>query len=432
MLRLAACTALCCSLTIAQQEDRFDTKQRISRIRDLGKRGPSALPAIEQNLSDPNRDIRVEAVKAIVKIGTAESLAPLSKALHDNDSEVQIRATDGIVNYYVPGYVAKGALTGVLIRGVRNVKSFFNARNDQIIDADVLITPEAAQALADAVSGGTSVDVRANAALASGILRNRTAVAALVGSLRARDNAIIFESLIALQKIKDPAANEGLSSVANDLDQRIQVTALETIGVLRSLEAAPAVRTALTNTHSTAVRRAALLALARLGIPGDRATFQQYVTDTADAEIRAAALEGLGRVREPEDYPTLEHAYNEANADWRVHLAAAFGLVNEGKVDTSEFSPLPYVLENIENPSRSGIATPYLIELCRRENVRKALVPLIAQATKDQKLALCSAFGEAQEEDAIPVLNSLSKDIDPDVAYAASKALRIAQARRVS
>ncbi len=431
-LRLSVGLALCCFLTVAQQENRFDAKQRISRIRDLGKRGPSALPAIEQNLGDPNRDIRVEAVKAIVKIGTAGSLVPLAKAAHDNDSEVQIRAADGMVNYYVPGYVAKGALSGVLVRGVRSVKSFFNSRNDQVIDADVVIQPDVARALADQVSGGVSADVRANAALASGILRNRTAVPALVGSLRVKDNSIIFESLVALQKIRDPAADGGLSSVATDLDERIQVTALETIGILRSLPSAPAVRTALANARNASVRRAALLALARLGIPGDRLTFQQYAENRTDPELRAAALEGLGRIREPEDYPTLEQAYNEPNADWRVHLAAAFGLVNEGKVDTSEFSPLPYVLENVENRSRSGVASPYLTELCRREDVRKAVIPLITQATKDQKLAICSAFGSSQEEDTIPVLNSLAKDIDPDVAFAASKALRIAQARRTS
>ncbi|MBV8832245.1 MAG: HEAT repeat domain-containing protein [Acidobacteriaceae bacterium] len=431
VLRFAVGFSLCSSLLLAQQEDHFDSKQRISRIHDLAKRGPSALPALQQDLSDPAREIRVEAVKAIVKIGTVDSLAPLAKAAHGNDAEVQIRATDGIVNYYVPGYVVKGALSGTFVRGVRSVKSFFNSRNDQVVDADVFIRQDVAQALADQVAGGVSMDVRANAALASGILRNRTAVPSLVGSLRAQDNALIFESLVALQKIKDPAADPGLSAVATDLDERIQMTALETIGVLRSLPAAPAVRTALANARNTSIRRAALLALARLGIPGDRTTFHQY-SSNQDPELRASALEGLGRIREPEDYPILEKAYNEPNAGWRVHLAAAFGLVNEGNVSTAEFSPLPFVLENVENPNHAGVASPYLTELCRREDVRKALIPLVSQATKDQKLAICAAFGAAQEEDAIPVLNSLAKDIDPDVAFAASKALRIAQARRSS
>ena len=48
-------------------------------------------------------DVRLEAVKAIVDIGTQRSLDPLIKACGDNDPEIQIRATDGLVNFYVPG-----------------------------------------------------------------------------------------------------------------------------------------------------------------------------------------------------------------------------------------------------------------------------------------------------------------------------------------
>jgi HEAT repeat protein len=215
------------------------------------------------------------------------------------------------------------------------------------------------------------------------------------------------------------------------LDERIQITALETIGVLRSLQSATNVRSALTNAKNIKVRRAALEALAMLGVAGDRSIFQQYAEDK-DAELRSAALEGLGRIREPEDYPLIERAYNEGEIDWRIHLAAAFALVNEGKVDTSDFSPLPYLLENLAMKSRSAVASAYLAELARRDDVRKALMPLISKASRDQKLALCSVLGESGSEDVIPVLTTLSRDIDPDVALAASKALKTLQARRSS
>jgi len=429
---LAACALLSAALIFAQAEDGYSPKQRTARIRDLGKRGPDAIPAIAQNLSDPDPDIRLFAVRTIVKIGMEASLAPLVKALADSDSEVQIRATDGLVNFYLPGYVTKGALSGPVTHGIRQVKSVFNSRNDQVVDADVVIRPDVAQALANEISGGANSDARANAARAAGILRDRAAVSALIGSLRVKDNTIIFESLVALQKIKDPASGPGLTSVASDLDERIQITALETIGVLRSLPSAPVVRTDLAGARTPKIRRAALAALAMLGIQGDRAIFQQYAGTTDDPALRASALEGLGRIRDPDDYPTLERAYNEPNADWRVHLAAAFGLVNEGNVATTEFSPLPYLFENIGLRGRSDTASAYLTEVCRREDVRKALGPLITQATKDQKLALCSAFGAAQDPDTIPVLNQLAKDIDPDVAFAASKAIRIAQSRNAS
>ena len=428
--RLGAGVVVACLLLLGQSEDGFSPKQRIARIRDLGKRGADAIPALAEYLSDRDRDIRAEAVRAIVKIDGEASLTPLIKATRDNDAEVQIRATDGLVNFYLPGYVAKG-LTGPLTRGLRQAKSVFSARNDQVIDPSVTVRPDVGEAIAVEISGGASIDARTNAARAAGILRLRTAVPSLVSSLRARDSPLIFESLVAIQKIKDPSAGPGVSPVATDLDERIQITALETIGVLHSVESAPNVRSALNSARSLKVRRAALEALASLGIASDRPTFQQYAEDK-DSELRASALEGLGRIREPEDYPLIERAYNEGDADWKIHLAAAFALVGQGKVDTNQFSPLPYLVENLAMKSRSSIASAYLAELVRRDDVRKALATLIPQASRDQKLALCSVLGESGSEDVVPVLNTLLRDIDPDVSMAASKALKTLQARRSS
>jgi HEAT repeat protein len=166
-----------------------------------------------------------------------------------------------------------------------------------------------------------------------------------------------------------------------------------------------------------------------LGVPEDRKVFQQYVEDR-DADLRSFALEGLGRIREPEDTSALEQAYDEKNADTKVHLAAAFALVSEGKVDTSDFSPLRYLVENLGIRGQRDSAQAYLTELCRRDDVRKALFPLLAESTKDQKLALCQALSASRDDDIIPVLNALAKDIDPDVSLAASKGLRAVQSAK--
>jgi len=428
---LAIYWSLLCSAAFSQNEDKYDTNQRITRIRDLGKKGPEVIPALAQNLTDRNRNVRLEAVKAIVKIDGEASLDPLVKATHDNDPEIQIRATDGIVNFYLPGYVTRGALTGLMTRGVRQIKSFFSSRNDQAIEKDRTARADVAEALGALVSGGSSLDSRSNAALAAGILRARPAVPALVRALHAQNNDLIFECLVALQKIEDPAAGPGVSFLARDLDDRIQITALETIGKLRSLDSALDVRAALTDARNIKTRRAALNALAMLGIPGDHRIFMEYIRER-DADLRASALEGLGRIRDPEDIPTLERAYNEQNADPKVHLAAAFGLVDEGKINTEQFGPLRYLFENLASKRYSDTATVYTIELARRDDVRTALFKLVPEAGKDQKLALCSIFSEANSEDVIPVLNGLAKDIDSDVAFAASKALRIVQARKAS
>lgn len=406
-------------------------KQRISRVRDLGKRDASALADLTPYLSDSDRGVRLEAVKAVVRIDTRASLDALVTAAHDRDPEIRIWATDGIVNTYLPGYVANSGLSGHFTRGYHQIKDFFSSRNDQVIDADVVIRADAAQALADQINDGFSFDARSNAALAAGILRARPAVPALVKGLKSKENDMIFECLIALQKIQDPSAGPAVGFLARDLDERIQITALETIGLLRSLDSAPDVRAALKGGRNLKIRRAALEALAMLGIPGDRATFQQNA-QSGDAEMRASALEGLGRIREPEDFRLLKAAYDEPNADWRIHLAAAFALANQGKVDTEQFSPLPYLVENLNTNGRADTARAYLKELTRHEDARASMVKLLSETTKDQKMQLCAIFGASRSEDMLPALKKLSRDGDPDVAFAASKAIRILQARASS
>jgi HEAT repeat protein len=422
--------AFCLSSLAAfgQNEDGYNAKQRILRIRDLGKKNSQAIPPLAHYLGDPNRNIRVEAVKAIVKIGTEASLDPLIRATHDRDAEIQIRATDGIVNFYLPGYVTRGGLSGPFTRGVRQVKSFFSVRDNQIIDPSVTVRTDVSEALGDVARRGASMDARANAARAAGILRARPALPGLADALRSKNTEVIFECLVALQKIDDPSAGPSVSFLAHDLDDRIRATALETIGVLHNPDSASDVRSVLRDARNMKIRRSALQCLAMLGIPEDRTVFQHYVNDP-DPDLRASALEGLGRIREPEDTPVIEQAYNEKNADPKIHIAAAFALVSEGKVDTSDFSPLRYLVENLDVRGQRDSAQAYLTELCRRDDVRKALFPLLHETTKDQKLALCQALSASRSGDVIPVLSALSKDIDPDVSLAASKGLQRVQAR---
>src|SRR5215472_17237772 len=132
-------------------------------VRSLGKQGSSALPRLQELLRNPDLDIRVEAVKAITEIGTQGSLAPLVQATADNDPEVQIRATDGLVNFYLPGYVQRGLGASIKRMGT-NIKGKFTDTNDQVIDPFVTPRQDVIQALGTLVRGAGSLEARANAA----------------------------------------------------------------------------------------------------------------------------------------------------------------------------------------------------------------------------------------------------------------------------
>lgn len=411
--------------------DKSPTKETISTIRNLGREDQRALPALTNYLSDPDRDIRAEAVKAIVKIDTMQSIDPLLKAMHDNDSEIQFRAIDGLVNAYVPGYVTRNNLTGLFTKGVRQVRLVFSQRNDTVVDPDVKIRPDVAAALSDKITGGNGMDVRSDAALAAGILRARAAVPALEQGLHSKDTDVLFECLIALQKIKDPAAGPSVDFLAHDLDERVETTALETLGVLHSLTSADDIRSAFKNARSAKVQRAALESLAMLGMGADRALFLQYA-NSSDPEMRAAALEGLGRVREPDDYPTLQAGFNEANADWRVHEAAAFGMVMEGDYNTEVLGPMQFLVEGLGLKQRSNVSDAYLSELAQKPEVRAALAKILPEAAKDQKIAILDVLSNVGTPDSIQIIQQYAADRDRDIAFAAMRAARIAQTRSAS
>src|ERR1035437_9166268 len=69
-------------------------------VREIAKAGSSAIPQLQGLLQNPDAGVRIEAVRQITEIGTAGSLDALILASRDNDPEVQIRATDGLVNFY--------------------------------------------------------------------------------------------------------------------------------------------------------------------------------------------------------------------------------------------------------------------------------------------------------------------------------------------
>lgn len=419
ILALTAATAL------AQSAD-SDPKQRARVVRDLGKQNDDAIPKIIPYLSDADVNVRVEAAKSLVQIGGPKTLDGLVKAAADSDAEVQIRATDGLVNIYLPGYVKTG-FSGTLSRAGNSVKGRFTDTNDQIIDAYVMVRSEVIAALGNIVRSSTSLDARANAARALGVLRGRAALPDLVEGLHSKDDKLMYESLVAIEKIGDPAAAPRVTFLLRDLADKIRIQALEVTGLLRNRDAAPEVRDALEHARSVREKRAALEALAQIADPVDRTVFNNNLQDKDDG-VRAAAAEGLGRVRNFADTVALTQAFNNEHG-MSPRLAAAFALVKMGKIDTDRFGPLRYLVNALNQRTWRGVASAFVIELAREAPVRQGIYALLADSTKDEKQQVALVLASSGDRDSIPVLEGLSHDPDPDVAAEGIRSLRILRAR---
>lgn len=419
-------TALIFSLVCVAQD--ASPKERARGVRDLAKQGASAIPQIAPYLKDESVDVREEAATAIAQLGTIAALEPLQGALNDRAPEVRIPAIAGITNFYLPGYIDKGWASG-LRRFGRGVKGRFTDTNTQMIEPSLQVRPEIIGALGKIVESDPDLTVRVNAARSLGILRGRAATANLLAALKnkERDTDLIYESLVALQKIRNPEAAEGVVFLITDLNEKVQIAAIETVGILRYAEAQPRLREALGRAKNNRVRRAALGALGMIPDESNRALFEMYIGDR-DEGLRAAAAEGIGRLRKAEDMPRIEKLFNEEQKK-TTQLSLAFAAVMLGKREMTQFSPLDYLISSLNNSSWSGVAAPFLEELARNREVRESLYPNLAQRTSAEKTELARILALSGDQATVKVLEDLSRDPDAQVGLVATRWLGVLRSR---
>jgi HEAT repeat protein len=403
-----------------------DAKQKIRAIKDFARQGSTGITSISGYLTDQDTDVRREAVKAIVGVGGISTLDPLVVASRDNDPDIQERAVDGMVNFYLPGYVQKGWMDSVRHAG-SNVAGMFGDQNDQTIDPDTPVRPEIIQAVVRLIGGAASVEARANAARVAGILRARAAVPALTETLRSKSDGLMFESLIALQKIRDTSAGPSAIFLVRDLNEKLQISAIDLIGLLRTAEAVPELKRVVENGNKKP-RRAALSALGQIADPSSLSYFEQYLNDK-DEGMRAAAAEGIGRVGVPADRTLVQQMF-QSERKTSLRLSLAFALVGLGEIDEATDGPLRYLSSNLTSRSWKGVASPFLAELARKPQVRKVIYQLLTDlGDKDELMGLADVLAVSGAKDSVAPLEQLGRHTDPEVGKAALRALRLVNSR---
>ncbi|MEP7362169.1 MAG: HEAT repeat domain-containing protein [Acidobacteriota bacterium] len=412
--------ALCLTAIALLAQD--GSKQVIKMLKDLGKDGSTqSIERVKPYLTDGDVEVRREAVTTLVRLGGLDGLDLLVAATKDPDEEIQIRATDGLVNFYLPGYIEFG-LTASLKRAGSSLKGKFSDTNDQVIPPYVKVREDVVLALGALAKGGISEQSRAEAARAVGILRGKAAVPDLVEAIKGKKTAVIYECLVAFQKIGDPEAADSFSFLLRDLDEKVQIAAIEATGQLRNKNAIPKLREVLGDSKSSKVKRAALVSIAKLPDEGNRPVYEQFIVDR-DEGLRAAAAEGFARLKNPEDAVRMVKLFDKEKK-MSPRLSMAFAAAMLGKRELSPLSPLQYLVNTLNSYSWRGISQAFLIELCREQDIREALYPVMHERTKEEKVYLAGILARTYAADARPALEKLSQDGDTEVAQAGARAIR--------
>jgi HEAT repeat protein len=158
-------------------------------------------------------------------------------------------------------------------------------------------------------------------------------------------------------KIHDESAATRLGFLLRDPNQKVQITAIETVGLLQNKAAAPDLIDVLNKAKDKKVQRAALTAIAMLPDNGNRELYARYMRDKDD-RLRAAAAEGYARLNNPADLPMLEKAWNEEKKI-EARLSVAFAMVMLGRTELSEFSPLQYLVNTLNSAAHKGEASRF-------------------------------------------------------------------------
>ncbi|MSV28825.1 MAG: HEAT repeat domain-containing protein [Bryobacterales bacterium] len=425
-MRVLRVSLLFAAVSLFAAPQNSDGNLRPKDVREIAKEGSAAMPKLRALLKNPELEIRIEAVKAIVQTGTQHSLDPLIEATRDADAEIQIRATDGLVNFYQPGYVQSGLSASFRRAGTRIV-SRFSDTNDAVIPPYIQPRPDVIDALGKLARGGAGQESRANAARAVGVLRGASAIPDLIEGLRSKDTNLIYETLIALQKIREPKVASNVVFLLRDLDPKVQIAAIETTGILRNKDALPDLADVLNRTRNTKVRRAALTSIAMLPDPKNREIFARYLEDK-DEGMRGAAAEGYGWLADTSAVAVLGKAFEEEKK-LSPRLSLAFALVMLGNEKLSEESPLQYLMNALNSSARKGEAFPLLVELTRKPAVRAAIYPALPQGTKDEKIQIAQILARSGGPDSSAPLESLTHDANSEVVQEAVRALQALKAR---
>ncbi len=395
-------------------------------VRMVAKDGQVAIPKLAQYLNSPALITRIEVVKQLTEVGGKDSLDPLILASHDPDPEMQLRAIDGMVNFYLPGYVRQGPAASIARAGAA-IKAKFSDSNDQEIEGFVTVRPEVIETIGKLASGGNGMEVKAGACRAVGILRGRAAIPDLLEALRTKDNTVMYESLVAIRKIRDPEAGPKITYLLRDLDDRIQGVAIETVGLLQARDGLPTLRGIVDKPRGSKAERAALVAIALMPEPTDRTLLQRYLMHK-DERLRAAAVEGLGRVGDASDRVAIDRVWKDDDK-MPPRLASAFAITLAGNVDTAESAPFRYLLNTLNSAAWRETAAAYLTEASRKPAVLAALRLPLETGTKDEKIQLARILAVTGDSSAVPWLDRLSRETDTNIAQEGLRALRSLRAR---
>jgi len=396
-----------------------DANRRQNAVHELGvaKYAP-AIPDLAPLASDPDLSVRRELELALEQMEDIRVLPSLVQLGGDTDKDIRLRSVHALVNLYLVRNTGPGA---ALTKFGNFINPWAEELSDTVIDGDVAVDPSVVTVLR-ARTSDPELKIRRSASRGLGVLTAEAAIPELVAALREdRDDQVRIEAVRALRKIGDPSVGSNLLPLLNLNNDKVRNEIIGTLAKLRYQGAVAELTRLFEQSKPTDPLRAlSLSALADIADPPSRSLFERFTADK-NADLRLYADEGLARLADPKTQPAVT-ADRLVEKDARVRTAQAFALVRMGQPE--------YIDELIRGISRQdtrALAKEYLAETLPADR------PLLfAKRDKNPivRAELADVFGVMGDLAAVPALQEMTHDADPNVVHAAERALRRLNARQ--
>lgn len=385
-----------------------------------------------KDLAAADAGTRARAARMLKETAYPEAALPLIQAITDVDDAVQFEAIAGEVNIFLADSIlARKRVTPIgAARNVDATESVFSKGPLSLGDRPV--PPEVLAALRKAMLDD-SQRVSTDALYAFGILAVEPSGAARRELLRAsaptlttlagasdaqrRRAAVRVIGRVFARRLQDepvdPAIGDVLITTLNDDDRQVKDAAMQALGEIRYERAVQALTELFDYYQNNELAGAALDALARIAHPSSAALFTAQL-DSKVVSFRGTAAEGLARIGDPQALPQIQAALGSARGD-AVQLARAFAsaMLGSGSVDA--------VADGLRRGRLHDQAQQYLVDLVPG---RVSLFTRLAQDPDETMRAeIADVLALARDPASLPILDTLAKDPEQQVARAAARAI---------
>ena len=352
-----------------------DEKVRRAALKALASRGPEALEPLSLLVGDPERDIRSDAIDAILAIYVEPPPRQRISSAEDAFAWTRYRTTPWPVS---------NALVTNLVRGLAD--EWPSVRRDAAYALGIVLTPPIDARVADE----------------------------LIYSLADPDAAVRLAAARSLGRLRAIAAGDQLIGRITDPNLPVRLAAIQAVGEIGEVRALTALRDQLEYYRGGIAGRTALEALARIAHKSTADVFSAEKFSSNDTH-RRYAYEGIARMGgiAAADAVAMEQVLT-TERDEAVRAAMAFALAAGGR---------PYLdrlIVAVTDDDTASQVMDYLVELGAAQP--SALIAYLRHTDPVVRARIATAIGFV---DGIPeaALLPLTNDGDPAVRRAAETSL---------